>query len=410
MNIRVIIDKLGPIRNSVVEFKPFMVFTGESGLGKSYTALLWYNLVTALTSTRLLSFLEQKLAGSQKMKLAFKFKDVRWWLNENTQANMGYLLGNDSMDCKVNYMFSLDDDMPIEIEVLQEGTANEMSRCRVNNNTTLYLGSYSDKSLLMANSLAAYLAKICFAKPSLSPLIFPPARAAFMGANMTSFIGMYRDFLKQLDDLKTPAREMNADVQFYANYIAKLADGRLVTENGSLNLQLESGTQIPICAAASSVKELTPFLLMLQNNKTKRYNSLLFEEPEAHVHPKKQFLVMDMLARCCNKGMMIQMTTHSDYLLGRLNQLLLLGRIRKASQEEFDNFCDQHHHNKNLYLDSEQVGGFYFKRNGRDVVIEQQNMEHGLPLSAFKEAVEGQMNLTTELELLAEKLDIEPFV
>ena len=46
MNIRVIIDKLGPIQNSEIEFKPFLVYTGESGLGKSYTALLWYNLLT----------------------------------------------------------------------------------------------------------------------------------------------------------------------------------------------------------------------------------------------------------------------------------------------------------------------------------------------------------------------------
>ena len=46
MNIRIIIDKLGPITDSEIELKPFMVYTGESGLGKSYTALLWYNLVT----------------------------------------------------------------------------------------------------------------------------------------------------------------------------------------------------------------------------------------------------------------------------------------------------------------------------------------------------------------------------
>lgn len=53
MNIRIIIDKLGPITDSEIVFKPFMVFTGESGLGKSYTALLWYNLIPSLTPTRI---------------------------------------------------------------------------------------------------------------------------------------------------------------------------------------------------------------------------------------------------------------------------------------------------------------------------------------------------------------------
>lgn len=97
-----------------------------------------------------------------------------------------------------------------------------------------------------------------------------------------------------------------------------------------------------------------PFLLMLQNGKNRQYNSLLFEEPEAHVHPKKQFLVMDMLVRCCNKGMLIQMTTHSDYLLGRMNQLLLLGKIRNKSMKAFEKFCSDHQFNKNLYLETER--------------------------------------------------------
>ena len=57
MNIRIIIDKLGPITDSEIVFKPFMVFTGESGLGKSYTALLWYNLITSLTPMRLQEFI-----------------------------------------------------------------------------------------------------------------------------------------------------------------------------------------------------------------------------------------------------------------------------------------------------------------------------------------------------------------
>lgn len=57
MDIRIIIDKLGPITDLEIVFKPFMVFTGESGLGKSYTALLWYNLITSLTPMRLQEFI-----------------------------------------------------------------------------------------------------------------------------------------------------------------------------------------------------------------------------------------------------------------------------------------------------------------------------------------------------------------
>lgn len=406
MNIRIIIDKLGPITDSELVFKPFMVFTGESGLGKSYTALLWYNLITSLTPMRLQEFITKKINGSVKEELTFKFKDFRMWLNQNTAAFLGYLLGNNNFDCQVNYVFEIDDDKPVEMKRLHDEDASGFTRYSINGDIDVFPLDLEDNVLMMSFSLHGYLSELCFGKNYLRPLILPPARAAFMGANTTSPIGMYRDFLAQLDDLKTPSRNISPDNQFFVNYIAKLADGEIVLENGSVFLQFESGEKIPVSAAASSVKELMPFLLMLQNGKIRQYNSLLFEEPEAHVHPKKQFLLMDMLARCCNKGMLIQMTTHSDYLLGRMNQLLVLGKIREKSMEAFENFCKEHLFNKNLYLHTEQVGGYYFKRENDRVVIEEQDLSFGLPFNSFENTVKSQMELSADINDLAESLGI----
>lgn len=406
MNIRIIIDKLGPITDSEIVFKPFMVFTGESGLGKSYTALLWYNLITSLTPMRLQEFITKKINGSVKEELTFKFKDFRMWLNQNTAAFLGYLLGNNNFDCQVNYVFEIDDDKPVEMKRLHDEDASGFTRYSINGDIDVFPLDLEDNVLMMSFSLHGYLSELCFGKNYLRPLILPPARAAFMGANTTSPIGMYRDFLAQLDDLKTPSRIISPDNQFFVNYIAKLSDGEIVLENGSVFLQFESGEKIPVSAAASSVKELMPFLLMLQNGKIRQYNSLLFEEPEAHVHPKKQFLLMDMLARCCNKGMLIQMTTHSDYLLGRMNQLLVLGKIREKSMEAFEIFCKEHQFNKNLYLHTEQIGGYYFKRENDRVVIEEQDLSLGLPFNSFENTVKSQMELSADINDLAESLGI----
>ena len=406
MNIRIIIDKLGPITDSEIVFKPFMVFTGESGLGKSYTALLWYNLITSLTPMRLQEFITKKINGSVKEELTFKFKDFRMWLNQNTAAFFGYLLGNNNFNCQVNYVFETDDDKPVEMKRLHDEDASGFTRYSINGDIDVFPLDLEDNVLMMSFSLHGYLSELCFGKNYLRPLILPPARAAFMGANTTSPIGMYRDFLAQLDDLKAPSRIISPDNQFFVNYIAKLSDGEIVLENGSVFLQFESGEKIPVSAAASSVKELMPFLLMLQNGKIRQYNSLLFEEPEAHVHPKKQFLLMDMLARCCNKGMLIQMTTHSDYLLGRMNQLLVLGKIREKSMEAFEIFCKEHQFNKNLYLHTEQIGGYYFKRENDRVVIEEQDLSLGLPFNSFENTVKSQMELSADINDLAESLGI----
>ena len=220
MNIRIIIDKLGPITDSEIVFKPFMVFTGESGLGKSYTALLWYNLITSLTPMRLQEFITKKINGSVKEELTFKFKDFRMWLNQNTAAFLGYLLGNNNFDCQVNYVFETDDDKPVEMKRLHDEDASGFTRYSINGDIDVFPLDLEDNVLMMSFSLHGYLSELCFGKNYLRPLILPPARAAFMGANTTSPIGMYRDFLAQLDDLKTPSRIISPDNQFFVNYIA----------------------------------------------------------------------------------------------------------------------------------------------------------------------------------------------
>ena len=100
------------------------------------------------------------------------------------------------------------------------------------------------RQVMMSMILSSYLTDKSLGIALIQPLILPPARAAVMGANTTSPIGMYRDFLQQLDDLKTPSRIAVADNQFYANYIAKLVDGKIVLENGSVFLPV-SYTHLP---------------------------------------------------------------------------------------------------------------------------------------------------------------------
>ena len=57
--IKIYIEELGPIRDSVIELKPFMIFSGESGMGKSYTVLLVHYIYRILCNAALSSFFEE---------------------------------------------------------------------------------------------------------------------------------------------------------------------------------------------------------------------------------------------------------------------------------------------------------------------------------------------------------------
>lgn len=409
MSVRIHINELGPIQDSEIELHPFMVFTGESGLGKSYAALLLYHLICSISSVRVINFVHRKWQdidnNHTESTYSLKFQDIRKWINDNTSAYLGYLLGDSNFDCDVNYIFDIDDTTNINISLTQQHgvwviTVNDMVG-------SVFMESVN-RSLFISFALSRYLCKILLGREPYAPYIFPPARAAFMGGNgMTSSVGMYREFLDQLSGLKTPSKTEEPADQFFVSMIRRLSDGQITIKDGDVFLSLPDGNKIPISAAASSVKELAPFMLLLQNGRRLRNCSVLFEEPEAHVHPKKQYIVMDTMARCINKGMLIQMTTHSDYLLSRLNQLIRLGLIKKKSETIFNEYCTEQKHNRNLFLDSNMIGAYYFEREEGVVKILPQDVSNGIKFSSFDDIVNDQLKINAVISEYAEKAGLD---
>ena len=50
---------------------------------------------------------------------------------------------------------------------------------------------------------------------------------------------------------------------------------------------------------------------------------LIIEEPEAHLHPKNQVILAEILAELVKKGVYVLITTHSDYILDKINNIIL---------------------------------------------------------------------------------------
>lgn len=123
--IKILIHKLGRIRNAEIEIKPFMVFTGDSGLGKSYTAFLIDYLYNVIASDRIKFFVREHMKSmnkdDQNKGFSFKFGEIRQWMRNDVSQYLGYLLGNESFNCDVEYVFELADDTMFDLSVKFEG-------------------------------------------------------------------------------------------------------------------------------------------------------------------------------------------------------------------------------------------------------------------------------------------------
>jgi predicted ATPase len=76
------------------------------------------------------------------------------------------------------------------------------------------------------------------------------------------------------------------------------------------------------------VSELAPVILFLKYL-VRPGDLVILEEPESHLHPASQRQMARGIARLVNAGVRVIITTHSDYFIGQVNNLLKLSRASR---------------------------------------------------------------------------------
>ena len=89
----------------------------------------------------------------------------------------------------------------------------------------------------------------------------------------------------------------------------------------------DSSTDVSLSRVSSMVSELAPLVLLLRGN-LRRGNTLILEEPEAHLHPAVQASMAKVLGSIVNEGVNVILTTHSDWLLQELANLIREGELK----------------------------------------------------------------------------------
>ena len=84
--------------------------------------------------------------------------------------------------------------------------------------------------------------------------------------------------------------------------------------------------------SASVVKSLSALVFYFRHLADEG-DSIIIDEPELNLHPDNQRRVARVLAKASNRGIKVMMSTHSDYLIGEFNNLLMLGRDTPQAAE-----------------------------------------------------------------------------
>ena len=154
---------------------------------------------------------------------------------------------------------------------------------------------------------------------------------------------------------------------------------------------LPQGTneEIRLSQSSSMVSELAPLVLYLRGL-VRPGDTLIIEEPEAHLHPGAQADMAVILARLVRAGVKVIITTHSDWLLQEIGNLVLEGLLEDKTDQPPS------------WLLPEEVGVWHFQKDEPVTEIPFKPRE-GISPEDYEDVAEGLYNRSVNLQQRFEK-------
>jgi hypothetical protein len=217
--------------------------------------------------------------------------------------------------------------------------------------------------------------------------------------------GMYLEFFKLKDSLASPSADIQrTNDKTLQDLLQRLNHGLLTQTDNNIMYLTNDGVTMPLTAAASSVKELAPFTMLLNKFSMSRC-SILLEEPESHLHPERQNYAADLIGYALSKGCHMQITTHSDYFIKRLNLLVQLYGYKDRSDEQFDELLDKVHIERATLINPTDIKAYFLERQPdgsskvKELDIAKENM---IPFDSFQKTILEYFNALDEIHAYSE--------
>ena len=209
--------------------------------------------------------------------------------------------------------------------------------------------------------------------------------------------GVFADFLKQL--VTIPVRkQQDKKGDLAANLEQQILKGKVYVKDSKagypiFSYQPQGWTEdLPLMNTSSMVSELAPVILYLRHI-VQPGDVLIIEEPESHLHPAMQAEFIRQLAAVMQSGIRVMLTTHSEWVLDELANLVYLSDLPKGRRKGITG--------ADFALNPEQVGVWLFdpKQRPKGSVVKEIpfDLEYGGFRSGFDDVAIDTHNRFAEI-------------
>ena len=142
------------------------------------------------------------------------------------------------------------------------------------------------------------------------------------------------DYTRSIPDLRKQKSDIHDDG--FLKGIKKMMNGYYAASSDAIEFRSvargERRFVLPLHLASSSARGLSDLYFFLRHT-ARRNHLLIIDEPESHLDTANQILLARLLAHLVQAGLKVLMTTHSDYIVKEINNLIMLSHSFEKKAE-----------------------------------------------------------------------------
>lgn len=123
------------------------------------------------------------------------------------------------------------------------------------------------------------------------------------------------------------AAEIESDLLSGNVSVGKEGDVRFLPKGNE-----DNPSELPIRMSSSCVKTLSGLVIYLKHL-ARKGDMLIVDEPEMNLHPDNQRILSRIFAKMVNAGIRLTISTHSDYIIREINNLLMAGELKAKGED-----------------------------------------------------------------------------
>jgi len=369
-----------------IELKDLTIFMGDNSAGKSYLAMLIHSFVTMTRGYQDKDFLKAINSKFSELHLIVNLKQTISKIVESDNDKIVLSFNKkDLLDLKEIIRFSINDyllkkyltktlfenenleEIEIELIKLENVLPSRLTieNIQINDRTTIevliddkyksgasFQGDF-DKEFIISETINNIISNLVqhTVKQTLT------VNSVYLPASRTGYLQTYKALANQaifksynadnensknhlsiiirffITQLNTNTEFKNTEFsEFIENLIMKGTVG-IFEDNNNIEFKLKNGDSVNLNYLSSTVSELIPLVVFLKRGLIKRGGLLVIEEPEAHLSFENQKLMAKLIALFLENNIKVLITTHSDFLIYELNNLILKNSIIKNRDE-----------------------------------------------------------------------------